>query len=132
MQHDKELRSFLKEYINIHIDEWCSRLRKTGEKCSNTMKRYRIRKNIIKPWWYTYSGLILSHKASLLRKERDRKEKPWYVLNKNFDNVRKGTDRKWLKYGYCWPSNLSKEIIVEILGGKQVHPKFVTVPLILE
>jgi hypothetical protein len=63
----------LKMYINAHIDEWKAR----GYK--NTMVKYQIESNVVHPPWVTDSNIHKNHYSSLLKKEKERQEKPWYI-----------------------------------------------------
>lgn len=82
----------LKDYINAHIDEWISR----GYK--NTMNRYEVPKEYEKPQWTLDEEFHRHHRAALLEKEIDRKEKTWYAVKEEFIGAGKFT-------GYVWPVN---------------------------
>ena len=62
----------LKDYINVHIDEWIKR----GFK--NTINKYEIKGFPIQPPWTYDSYLHLTHKCNLLRKELENEEPKHY------------------------------------------------------
>jgi hypothetical protein len=98
----------LKLYINASIKEWLSR----GYK--NTMKIYtfndRLKYLMIRPpWWFESKKFHNNHKLSLLLKERDRKEKPFYWNNKNFTENYSDGD-----FEYIWVHKLSMEDSIKL------------------
>jgi len=68
----------LKYYINCHIDEWIKR----GYK--NTMKKYDIIGIPNMPSWVYSEDFHRVHRAALITKELQRREKPWYINNPLF------------------------------------------------
>lgn len=113
----------LKQYINSHIDEWCTRKRKDGTLCRTNREKFDLPyEDVPSPWWRSYKGVYLSHRASLLRKEVARKEEPWYVDHKLFSSVYNGKEKKWMDRGYAWPSNYSQELIENLLTGNENSP----------
>lgn len=101
----------LKDYINAHIKEYCSRETTKGVKCNIAIKPYAIHYPInglmssgpIKPWWIeNFDGVIISHKASLLRKERAREEQRWYWDNPSFTSI---PEIYINELGYIWPNS---------------------------
>lgn len=90
----------LKWYYNTMIEEAVRR------GFTNHMKKYRLPKTIRMPWWMGYRPLHLSHRASLLRKD-----KSYY---KRYFTV----PRRYLYYTYVWVSNLSKSVQDGIRQGK--------------
>lgn len=63
----------LKMYISAHIDEWEER------GYVNTMRRYEISVDVVHPPWVYDSDIHKNHYSSLLNKEKERNEKPWYI-----------------------------------------------------
>jgi hypothetical protein len=80
----------LREYIDAHIKEWIKR----GFK--NTMKVYGVRAKIYPDWVY-WDFFHENHKGSLIKKERERGETPWYQMKKDFLNVDDFIDYIWVK-----------------------------------
>jgi hypothetical protein len=78
----------LKEYHDIHIEEWIYR------GCNNTMKTFNI-KGAKRPIWTYDDFFILLHRSNLLHKEIDRKEPQWYQNLEDFKNLPKQL--------YFWP-----------------------------
>jgi hypothetical protein len=116
----------LKLYINAHIREWCSRKNKDGKNFISTMELYNV-KTDNHPWWIYYDDFHYSHKASLLRKEKDRNEPLWYWNLKEFKFIMK--NKKLLNMEYIWTlprlrrarpdksgCNLEKNNIIKILN----------------
>ena len=113
----------LKMYINDHIDVYCSKYKKNGERCSIIIKKYKIDNNFIQhPWWIVYyNGVILSHRASLLRKFY-----LYYSENKDFVNI----PLKYKKNGYVWTGSFSNtEYVKKILDGKKINIKDISAPI---
>lgn len=117
----------LRTYINSCIHEYCRRPKKNGDVCSNRMPIYDVPENAPSPWWRGYEGVYLSHRASLLRKESIRNERPWidsdgtprmYSTTLLFKSVISGRHRDWNTVGYVWPSNLSYRQIDTIIQGR--------------
>ncbi|AYV86002.1 MAG: hypothetical protein Solivirus3_2 [Solivirus sp.] len=67
----------LKYYINCHIDEWISR------GFQNTMCKHEIKEAIAKPFWSCLQ-MIKNHQSTLLERELERKEKYWYLHQREF------------------------------------------------
>ena len=80
----------LKEYINVHIQEWIQRNNK------NTMKTYTVPDKIEYPPWTQDPSFHQNHKSALLYKEQNNKEPLWYVLKHDFVAAGKFVD-------YIWP-----------------------------
>ena len=81
----------LRAYINAHIREWIRR----GN--ANTMRIYEIPQIYLRPEWTCDENFHRIHRASLLKKERDRNEPPWYIHQIDFVNAGEFT-------GYNWPT----------------------------
>jgi len=79
----------LKEYIDVHIEEWLRR------GYQNTMTRYTIRGGL-RPTWTYDADFIGRHRSMLLQKEIDRSEPTWYQTQPQF--VAAGTTQV-----YFWP-----------------------------
>lgn len=94
----------LKLYFNVSLQE----VSKRGFK--NSLPAYKINPKRLKcPWWLGYQPFHNSHKASLLRKDKD-----WY--SKKFT-----VSKKYVENGYIWPSDLNeeqKENINKYMSGK--------------
>lgn len=70
------------------------------------------------PWWITHTDIvIMSHRASLLRKEHVRNEKLWYGNKDLFKMV-----GRWYNHGYVWPGDLSHEHLNSSPGPEICHP----------
>lgn len=67
----------LKDYINAHIEIWIAR----GYK--NTMSLHNITSPIIMPFWCN-NETVKMFQASLLQRELERAETPWYILQQEF------------------------------------------------
>jgi hypothetical protein len=80
----------LKEYIDAHIVEWMDR----GYK--NTMKIYNVRAKQY-PEWCGWDDFHENHRGALIKKELDRKEKPWYQLQSIFVDAKAFEDYIWVK-----------------------------------
>lgn len=118
----------LKEYINAHIDVYCTKKKKNGEYCSISLSKYDLAsKKIIHPWWITrYEGVILSHRAALLRKEYYRKEPLHYFNNPDFTSI----DLAWKKSGYVWTASLENPTyILQMLSDSPPSPKEICAPV---
>jgi hypothetical protein len=111
----KGYASGLKVYINICIDEWTSRVGKNGENYKTQYTKFKVKKPVY-PWWCYWKDFHLSHKASLLRKDPDHYGKCFKLKSK---------EKKWLEYGYIWPSKLSKKIVSQAKEGKRFDPSLV-------
>lgn len=103
----------LKMYINKHIDAYCSRFKKNGESCSISIKKYTLPEKIQHPWWLVFTNaVVMSHRASLLRKEPSH-----YSKNKDFTDI----DDVWKTHGYVWTGSLKNEkSILDLLDGKNI------------
>jgi len=120
----------LRDYINCHIEEYKKLTTKSGKQCSICLPKYHTPNNIVHPWWIVYyDGVIFSHRASLLRKEKEREETPRYVKNKFFTSI----DKKWMELGYIWPGSFDEKIaegiITDIISGKKIPPEQVAAPI---
>lgn len=102
----------LKIYITAHIFEWVKR----GYK--NTMNIPSISLDrvgkVIHPWWAIHRTNHLAILASMLRKEKERNERPWYKImvddqekRKNLFDFEDEELKFFLEKGYFWPTNLS-------------------------
>ena len=76
-------------YINAHIQEWIRR----GN--ANTMKIYAIPEVYSRPEWTYDEKIHRIHRASLLKKEKERNESPWYIQQDTFINAGEFTDYEW-------------------------------------
>ena len=120
----------LREYINAHTSEYCTHTTKSGKECSIDLPRYTLDHEYPHPWWITsYDGVILSHRASLLRKERERNEPEWYWAQPLFTS----TPQEWLDSGYVWTGSFddsfAHDIITRILSGDEVGVDEITAPI---
>lgn len=118
----------LKEYINAHISVYSTKKKKNGEICSIALEKYDLTaKKIIHPWWITYyEGVILSHRAALLRKEYYRKEPLHYFNNPDFTSI----PIQWKKSGYVWTASLEKpEYILRMLSSSPPSPHEICAPI---
>lgn len=117
----------LKEYINAHIDSYCTKKKKNGENCSIKIKKFELPEFILHPWWLVYfDGVVLSHRASLLRKEYYRKESIHYFSNPDFTKI----PDEWKKSGYVWTGSLKNTfLILKIIKGEYVHPNDICAPV---
>ena len=79
----------LEQYLNAHIEEWVVR----GH--NNTMQLYSKKDSYRKPAWCSDPTFHESHKSNLLTKERDRKEKEWYINLKEFKGVEHEQEYLW-------------------------------------
>lgn len=120
-------KNALREYINIHIDEYCcNRYNKNGKLGKTSIKKYTIQKAVVYPWWcQTY--VINSHKASLLRKsEKHEIDAKWY---NSIPSIKKMACTVWYTRGYSWSCNLDRNIMISIVQGKKLYIKNVTLDL---
>lgn len=118
----------LKEYINTHINIYSTKKKKNGEVCSISLPRYDLStKKIVHPWWIVYyDGVILSHRAALLRKEYYRKEPLHYFMNPLFTSI----PIQWKKSGYVWTASLKHpEDILRMLSPNPPSPEEVCAPV---
>lgn len=121
----------LRMYINQHIDVYCTNKTKSGGNCSISIEKYTIPKlkTHDHPWWIVhYDGVVWSHRAALLRKERFRGESAWYTLNPKFLK----TPGEYLNSGYVWTGSLGEYahgIITRVLSNKKIYPHEVTAPI---
>lgn len=98
----------LKMYITSHISIFKSTPKNNGELSDTLLKTYTST-TFIHPWWIMECEyVILSHRASLLRKNRE-----WYHSK---DTT---IPKEWNERGYVWPNHISREDIILILGN---HP----------
>lgn len=79
----------LKAYINAHIDEFVDR------GFNNTMKRYQVPEIYSKPKWCQNNDFHKNHRAALLKKELDRKEKAWYDNKEEFRSAGEFVAYEW-------------------------------------
>lgn len=116
----------LREYINAHIKEYCSRKTFSGKQCSICIPLCKYSKSKYPhPWWLHYKDIILSHRASLLRKEQTRNEDAWYIKQKVFTRLPK----EWLHRGYIWPGSLDEDIIERMMSGEYIDVKITSSPI---
>ncbi len=92
----------LKLYYNTMVDEWIHR------GFLNTMKKYDIKNNVNMPWFINCKPILLSHRASLLRKF------PSYY-NKYFK-----VHPKYMKRSYVWISHLNEKQIKYLKKNKDI------------
>ena len=105
----------LKEYINSHITVYLTKKKKNGEFRKTSISKFNLNNEIIiHPWWLTRTNcIVLSHRASLLRKTMTRRDyRPigednywWY---RTIDKFEESCD-EWMEYGYIWTGSLSSE-----------------------
>lgn len=109
----------LKVYINMMIREWTSRRKKNGEFNSTKIPIYEIEdeSKVALPWWTRCVHIHKSHRASLLRKERQNEEAPWYV--KRFKATMHSQD--YMSNGYIWLSKVKKENLVAMMKGQEIE-----------
>ncbi len=100
----------LRYYINLCILEWVDR----GYK--NTMTFYILHEMPELPWWVQCPTFHHSQRSALLRKEKIRKELPWYW---NLPHIVDGTaNTVWYNTGYLWTNHLSLENRLLLQEGK--------------
>lgn len=91
----------LRYYIALCIEEWIKR----GYK--NTMTIYLFSQEPELPWWVKCPTFQHSQRSALLRKEKIRKEAPWYW---KMSHIVDGTaNTVWYHTGYLWTNHLSLE-----------------------
>jgi hypothetical protein len=94
----------LKYYTNCMIDEWILRGYKNNmEKFSDFDEKM--------PWWFSLEELQNSHKASLLRKDRDFYKN---IFDENFL-------KDYMDFSYVWISKLSEETIKILQNNEKLH-----------
>ena len=98
----------LKDYINAHIDEYTSRdVPSGGRKCEICLSKFNVSTPALRPWWITETPVVIhSHRASLLRKERDRAEDERYWVD---DLILRS--KKYLDRGYVWVGSFGENSI---------------------
>ncbi len=69
--------SALKDYINAHIEVWI------GRGYNNTMPMHSVTYPIVSPWWCTHETVKM-FQGSLLERELQRGEAPWYIHQREF------------------------------------------------
>jgi len=84
-------------YLNSHLDEYKIR---TGKDMN--IPRYTVQSEE-RPWWIT-RDLMISHKASLLRK-----------MNNFYRNIFE-VEEKYHNHGYIWPSMLSESLANDLIN----------------
>jgi len=84
-----DYKESLKMYINAHIQAWVER------GYHNTMTTYSLSENPPQPPWSYDSKIHQNHISSLLWKEIERKESPWYQHMFSSYNIKPFT-------GYIW------------------------------
>ena len=101
-------------YINCHVAAYKKRKTKTGKHCNILLPTYYIEdeESIIHPWWITKTKhIVMSHRASLLRKDIDYYSKV---------NIIQSVHDRYKKRGYIWPSNLDEDTIVRMIKHLQI------------
>jgi hypothetical protein len=86
-------------YLNAHLDEY---YRRNGKDMN--IPRYRV-KDEVRPWWIK-RDLLLSHQASLIRKQRS-----------YYENIFTIPDI-YHTLGYIWPSMFSAELANDLVNEK--------------
>lgn len=106
----------LKYYINCCIDELLTRKNKDGSFCKMRIPKYDLPPShtICRPWWTQCPYFLLAFRCSLLRKEKDRNEPPWYI-----NIFKKYTKHKMYKHGYIWPSKQTQDNLLLMMTGKR-------------
>lgn len=92
----------LKLYYNTMIDEWIRR------GYVNNMKKYRLVKTVELPWFMFSKPILMSHRASLLRKNP-----------KHYSKYFKAHP-SYLKHSYIWIAHLNPEQISKLKQGKKI------------
>lgn len=92
----------LKYYYNTMIDEWIAR------GFVNTMQKFPLRHPINIPWFVKCKPVILSHRASLLRKNHAHYSKYFSV------------NPEYMKRSYIWITHLTKEQIEFLKKRKRI------------
>lgn len=104
----------LKDYINVHIDEWIAR------GCVNNMTKYTCASNYARPEWTMMPEVHNMFRCACLYKEAVRNEKPWYQLQPEtvtaYMNARINKDDVGKNFTqYIWPSVLDDSWKTEML-----------------
>jgi len=127
--------SALYEYISTHLIVLEERGVTMNLKHNTLFQKLFVKsETTIKPWWITqHRSVIMSHRASLLRKELEGKPKAgvWpplriskpqlsslgtgYLDNPSFVNEKV---LAWLEYGYVWPNSLKITSAAQFLNAK--------------
>lgn len=109
----------LKCYIMSCADEWKKRPTKDGGKRKDNTPTWDLKYEDVKhPWWIKCKHLRYSHIAALLRKEKERKEKPWYwnIYPYKFKKL-----TPYINRGYIWISNIdvsNYQMMKDVVGKK--------------
>jgi hypothetical protein len=98
----KGYETALKYYYNTMIDEWVHR------GFVNNMEKYRLPKHVSLPWFVFCKPVLLSHRASLLRKNSVHYSKYFKV------------DPTYLKRSYVWISHLTERQIEFLKKHKKI------------
>ena len=85
----------LKLYHNTIVEEWIRR------GFNNTMKLYKLPKNIEMPWFIYNKSIQYSHRANLIRK----------LKSHYYPKFGKSVPVHWIKHKYIWPNKLTKELL---------------------
>lgn len=111
----------LKEYINSHIDVYLTKKKKNGDNRKTSISKYDLSNEIIiHPWWLTRTNcVVLSHRASLLRKTYTRKDYRkigeeyyrWYRKIPNFEE----SCYDWMEFGYIWTGSLNNDSFFDLI-----------------
>lgn len=107
----------LRYYINLCILEWVHR----GYK--NNMRFHVLLMEGDDdipdlPWWVRAPSFHHSQRSALLRKEKVRKELPWYW---NLPHIVEGTaETKWYHSGYLWTTHLTLEQRLRVQAGEML------------
>lgn len=128
----------LKDYINSHIKVYLTKKKKNGENRNISISKFNLKQSyIVHPWWLTRTNcVVLSHRASLLRKTLTRRNyrevgEVYYWWYKNIPNF-EDSCIDWMNYGYVWTGSLPTEDISELIcmcDGEQPDKSKVCFPI---
>lgn len=113
--------SSLRDYLSSHLSVLQSR---NGKMTLPTPDyTYTPPDKIIHPWWITHTPCVMmSHRASLLRKEIAKEEREWYVLDNLFTSP---ALKEWMCYGYVWSGTIPLSKALDISSPSitpSLHP----------
>lgn len=101
----KSYLPYLKQYYNAIVKEWI----KQGYNNNMTLfPDVELKTTKSPPWWLGFRPFHLSHRASLLRKDRKHYSKYFSIPD------------AYLQHSYVWPTHLSKEVIKNIKDKKKI------------
>jgi len=128
----------LKEYINSHLKVYLKKKKKDGNFRRTSIKCYDLSNEIIiHPWWLTRTNcVVLSHRASLLRKTSTRRDyrqvgEEYYWWYRDIPEFEESCS-EWMEYGYIWTGSLSSEYneyLVSMCDGEVPDKKYVCSPI---